>query len=137
MPPVSGRALGNLLHETTHVSWPLVPTVPIHTGPQAQEREGHFAANDCPALERLGTVTPTFWAGHRPLQGKFCRRLSLEEKEGTSDIPSFRGLAFHQARWCKENDHHRMRVEHTSLQSTNTATQARAAVRVWVDSGIL
>ena len=65
-----------------------MPTVWIHTGPQAQERDGHYAAYDRPALERFGMVGQTFWAGHRPLLSKkIGRRVPLDEKDGTSKIP--------------------------------------------------
>lgn len=63
MVSVSGRVLCNLLHETTHVSRPLVPTILIHTAPQVQERDGHFVAGDRPARDRF-RMAPTFWAGH-------------------------------------------------------------------------
>ena len=67
-----------------------MPTVLIHTGPQSQERDGQFAARDGPARDRFGMVGQTFWAGHSspPFQGKLEARLSLEEKDGTSEIPS-------------------------------------------------
>lgn len=63
MPTVSGRALRNLLHETTHVSRPLVPTVLIHTGPQVQSRDGHFVGGDRPTRGRFRMAT-AFWTGH-------------------------------------------------------------------------
>jgi len=88
MPPVLGRVLRNLLHETTHVSRPLVPTVLIHTAPQVHERDGHFVAGDRPARDRF-RMALTFWAGHRPLLSReIWRRVALDEKEGTSKIPS-------------------------------------------------
>ena len=62
-----GIVLRNLLHRTTHVSRPLVATVRIQAGPQAHERDSHFAAYEGPGLDRLGIVAPTFWAGHLPL----------------------------------------------------------------------
>ena len=87
--------LGNLLHETTHVSRPLVPTVLIHTGPQIHSRDGHFVAGERPVRDRF-RMAQTFWAGHRPLLLKeMWRRVPLDEKDGTSKIPSFeRGVVF-------------------------------------------
>ena len=56
--------LGNLFGGTTHISWPPVLTFPIQTGPQAHERDGQFAADGRPALDRFGIMGPTFWAKH-------------------------------------------------------------------------
>jgi hypothetical protein len=81
--------LGNLLHETTHVSRPLVLTVLIHTGPQIHSRDGHFVAGERPVRDRF-RMAQTFWADHRPLLLKeMWRRVPLDEKDGTSKIPSF------------------------------------------------
>lgn len=87
--------LGNLLHETTHVSRPLVPTVLIHTGPKIHPRDGHFLAGERP-VRGWFRMAQTFWAGHRPLLLKeMWRRVPLDEKDGTSKIPSFeRGVVF-------------------------------------------
>jgi hypothetical protein len=90
MAPCSqGIVLRNLLHRTTHVSRPLVPTVRIQAGPQAHERDSHFATYEGPGLDRFGIVAPTFWAGHLPppIQETW-RRVSPDEKDGTGTIPS-------------------------------------------------
>jgi hypothetical protein len=64
-------------------------TVWIQAGPQAHERDSHFAAYEGPGLDRFGVVAPTFWAGHLspPIQETW-RRVSPDEKDGTSKIPS-------------------------------------------------
>ena len=36
----------------------------IQTGPQAHERDDHFAAGDRPADDRFGILALTLWTGH-------------------------------------------------------------------------
>ena len=80
--------LGHFLQETTHVSRPLVPTTLIHTGPQFHARDRHFVAGERPVRNRF-RMGQTFWAGHWSSLEIGWRRLSLEEKKTTGEIPSF------------------------------------------------
>jgi hypothetical protein len=85
---IRGWWRGECHYGTREISRPLVPTVLIHTAPQVQERDGHFVAGDRPTRDRF-RMALTFWAGHRPLLSrKIWRRVSLDEKDGTSKIPS-------------------------------------------------
>ena len=81
MGSVSGRVLGDFLHESAHVSRPLMLTVLIHTGPQVHSRDSHFVGGDRPARGRF-RMAQTFWTGHHLLLSReIFRRVSLDEKD--------------------------------------------------------
>jgi hypothetical protein len=71
------------LDGTTHVSRPLVPTFPIHTGPQVQCRDGQLPARDGPIQDRFGMAGQTFGTGHGLLlSGKLERGYHRRKRMG-------------------------------------------------------
>jgi hypothetical protein len=80
--------LRSLLERTAHFSRPAVSAFPIQTGPQAQERDGQFAAGGGPAIHWFGIMSTAFWTQHILLLFKDLM-YHWTKRVGTSDAPSY------------------------------------------------